>query len=111
MSSHHERRGTIERQVNHAEKDAVARGKPVPVARRLVARQHHRVKVKILKKFARHETLVPEECLPKDVDDIDIVFLFKLVERRYAAKSTELCIPSTNPGAGSGYSLPVAFSC
>ena len=31
----------------------------------------------------------------EDVDDIDIAFLFELVERRYAAKSTVLCTQYT----------------
>ena len=39
----------------------------------------------ILKKYARYEILVLDEWLTEDVDDIDIAFLFELVERRYAA--------------------------
>ena len=48
-----------------------------------------------LKKYARYEILVLAEWLTEDVDDIDIAFLFELVERRYAAKSTVLCTQYT----------------
>ena len=46
---------------------------------------------KILKKYARYELLCLDEWLTEDVDDIDINFLFELIERRYAAKSTVIC--------------------
>ena len=36
-----------------------------------------------------------DEWLTEDVDNIDISFLFELVERRYAAKSTVLCTQYT----------------
>lgn len=54
-----------------------------------------RSNAKILKKYARYEILVLDEWLTEDVDDIDIAFLFELVERRYAAKSTVLCTQYT----------------
>jgi len=54
-----------------------------------------RSNAKILKKYARYEILVLDEWLTEDVDDIDISFLFELVERRYAAKSTVLCTQYT----------------
>ena len=54
-----------------------------------------RSNVKILKKYARYEILVLDEWLTEDVDDTDISFLFELVERRYAAKSTVLCTQYT----------------
>ena len=47
------------------------------------------------RKSARYEILVLDEWLTEDVDDIDISFLFELVERRYAAKSTVLCTQYT----------------
>ena len=43
---------------------------------------------KILKRYARYELLAIDEWLTEDVDDVDISFLFELVERRYSAKST-----------------------
>lgn len=46
---------------------------------------------KILKKYARYELLRLDEWLTEDVDDTDINFLFELIERRYAAKSTVIC--------------------
>ena len=54
-----------------------------------------RSNAKILKKYARYELLVIDEWLTEDVDGIDISFLFELVERRYAAKSTVLCTQYT----------------
>ncbi|MBQ9001639.1 MAG: ATP-binding protein [Eggerthellaceae bacterium] len=54
-----------------------------------------RSNAKILKKYARYEILLLDEWLTEDVDDIDISFLFELVERRYAAKSTVLCTQYT----------------
>lgn len=54
-----------------------------------------RSNAKILKKYARYEILVLDEWLTEDVDDVDIAFLFELVERRYAAKSTVLCTQYT----------------
>ena len=54
-----------------------------------------RSNAKILKKYARYEILVLDEWLTEDVDDIDIAFLFELIERRYAAKSTVLCTQYT----------------
>ena len=50
---------------------------------------------KILKKYARYELLCLDEWLTEDVDDTDISFLFELVERRYAAKSTVICTQYT----------------
>lgn len=50
---------------------------------------------KILKKFARYEILVLDEWLTEDVNDVDISFLFELIERRYATKSTALCAQCT----------------
>ena len=46
---------------------------------------------KILKKYARFELLVIDEWLTVEVDDVDIKFLFELIERRYTDKSTVLC--------------------
>jgi len=46
---------------------------------------------KILKKYARYELLVIDEWLTEEVDDIDVRFMFELVERRYLDKSTVLC--------------------
>ena len=46
---------------------------------------------KILKKYARYEILVLDEWLTEDVNDVDISFLFELIDRRYAARSTVLC--------------------
>ena len=54
-----------------------------------------RSNAKIPRKYARYELLVVDEWLTEDVDDIDISFLFELVERRYAAKSTVLCTQYT----------------
>jgi DNA replication protein DnaC len=54
-----------------------------------------RSNAKILKKYARYELLVIDEWLTEDVDDVDISFLFELIERRYAAKSTVLCTQYT----------------
>ena len=50
---------------------------------------------KILKKYARYELLRLDEWLTEDVDDTDINFLFELIERRYAAKSTVICTQHT----------------
>lgn len=50
---------------------------------------------KILKKYARYELLRLDEWLTEDVDDTDINFLFELIERRYAAKSTVICTQYT----------------
>lgn len=50
---------------------------------------------KILKKYARYELLRLDEWLTEDVDDTDINFLFELMERRYAAKSTVICTQYT----------------
>ena len=50
---------------------------------------------KILKKYARYEVLAIDEWLTEDVDDVDISFLFELIERRYAAKSTIICTQYT----------------
>ncbi len=47
---------------------------------------------KILKKYTRYEVLVIDEWL---TDDVDISFLFELVERRYSAKSTIICTQYT----------------
>ena len=46
---------------------------------------------KILKKYARYELLVIDEWLTVEVNDVDIKFLFELIERRYMEKSTALC--------------------
>lgn len=46
---------------------------------------------KILKKYARYELLVIDEWLTEDIDDLEISFLFELIERRYCEKSTVLC--------------------
>lgn len=54
-----------------------------------------RSNAKILRKYARYELLVIDEWLTEDVDDIGISFLFELVERRYAEKSTVLCTQYT----------------
>ncbi len=54
-----------------------------------------RSNAKILKKYARYEILVLDEWLTEDVNDVDISFLFELIERRYAAKSTVLCTQYT----------------
>lgn len=50
-----------------------------------------RSNVKILRKYARYEILVLDEWLTEDVNDVDVSFLFELIERRYMAKSTVLC--------------------
>ena len=50
---------------------------------------------KILKKYARYELLCLDEWLTEDVDDTDINFMFELIERRYAAKSTVICTQYT----------------
>lgn len=50
---------------------------------------------KILRKYARYDILVLDEWLTDDVDDVDISFLFELVERRYTAKSTVVCTQYT----------------
>ena len=50
---------------------------------------------KILKKYARYELLRLDEWLTEDVDDTDINFLFELIGRRYAAKSTVICTQYT----------------
>ncbi len=49
-----------------------------------------RVSPQILKKYARYGVLVIDEWLTED-DDVDISFLFELVERRFSAKSTIIC--------------------
>lgn len=54
-----------------------------------------RSNAKILRKYARYELLVIDEWLTEDVDDLDISFLFELIERRYMAKSTVLCTQYT----------------
>ena len=54
-----------------------------------------RSNAKILKKYARYEILAIDEWLTEDVDDVDISFLFELIERRYAAKSTIICTQYT----------------
>lgn len=54
-----------------------------------------RSNAKILRKYARYEILVLDEWLTEDVNDVDISFLFELIERRYAAKSTVLCTQYT----------------
>lgn len=54
-----------------------------------------RSNAKILRKYARYELLVIDEWLTEDVDDLEISFLFELVERRYAEKSTVLCTQYT----------------
>lgn len=36
-----------------------------------------------------------DEWLTEDVNDVDISFLFELIERRYATKSTVLCTQYT----------------
>lgn len=54
-----------------------------------------RSNAKILKKYARFEILVLDEWLIEDIGDIDISFLFELIERRYAEKSTVLCTQYT----------------
>lgn len=54
-----------------------------------------RSNAKILKKYACYEILVIDEWLTEDVDDKDISFLFELIERRCAAKSTALCTQHT----------------
>ncbi|WP_418863805.1 ATP-binding protein [Slackia exigua] len=48
-----------------------------------------------MKKYARYEILVLDEWLTEDVGDVDISFLFELIERRYATKSTVLCTQYT----------------
>ena len=48
-----------------------------------------------MKKYARYELLRLDEWLTEDVDDTDINFLFELIERRYAAKSTVICTQYT----------------
>lgn len=54
-----------------------------------------RSNAKILRKYARYEILVLDEWLTEDVNDVDISFLFELIERRYAARSTVLCTQYT----------------
>lgn len=50
---------------------------------------------KILNKYARPELLVVDEWLTQDVDGVTVKFLFELIERRYAQKSTVLCTQYT----------------
>lgn len=54
-----------------------------------------RSNAKILRKYARCDLLIIDEWLTGDVDDLDISFLFELIERRYMAKSTVLCTQYT----------------
>lgn len=54
-----------------------------------------RSNAKILRKCARYELLIIDEWLTEDVDDLDISFLFELIERRYMSKSTVLCTQYT----------------
>lgn len=46
---------------------------------------------KILRKYARYDLLAIDEWLTVDVNDVDVKFLFELIERRYMEKSTVLC--------------------
>lgn len=46
---------------------------------------------KILRKYARYDLLCIDEWLTEEVDDVDISFMFELVERRYTDKSTVIC--------------------
>lgn len=46
---------------------------------------------KILRKYARYDLLVIDECLTQDIDQRDVGFLFNLIERRYLRKSTVVC--------------------
>ena len=64
-----------------------------------------RSNAKILKKRARYEILVLDEWLTEDVSDAGISFVFELIARRLAAKSTVLCtqhVPAERHGSLGG---------
>jgi len=50
-----------------------------------------RTNTKILRKYARYDLLCIDEWLTEGVDDVDISFMFELIERRYMEKSTVIC--------------------